>query len=292
MHLFEKGLSLASRGRHGEAIQAFIESGSPTAATVFNIGNSFLALNEWHDASVWLERAAKQGIHEAWYNLGLALEGGGDDSAALVAYLHGWKHDDVGAGLAAAQLLREQQDLKSALDIVDRISGIDGEHGELATALAAVWRWEDSHDDSLESVLRESAHTIPEASIALSDLCRGSGRREEARDLLASLQRTNPAIASLSLGNLLWDDSETLMVRGPHIWKGFTPVTSLVRRIWGYSCSISAESMKRRPTWKRLRPEGILRLRGHLMEFSGDSRVRGMRYAAVAPRSGRAMGCG
>jgi tetratricopeptide (TPR) repeat protein len=128
----------------------------------------------------------------ARFMLGVALESLGESDAAAAAYRRAAQLDerDVRPRNNLAELLARQGDLDGALAAAQEAFGIDEGNAYVADTLGELYRKKGLPERAIS--LLEDAHAalpVPDVALHLALAYRDAGRTDEARALLAELQR-------------------------------------------------------------------------------------------------------
>lgn len=201
--LVDLGCDLSDQGLHRDAERCFRSAAQLGSANAqYNLGNELLAQERWLEAAAELRKALDEGVTAAALNLGHALSSLGDADGAEEAYRAGAALGDAGAMLAVAFLVSDSGQTSAALELAN--AAADAGY-DLARSVAACWKWGATLDPNLEQDLRVAADDWGPARAALGDLLRGTGRPDEAREVLEFGAGLGQFECWVPLGNLLVD---------------------------------------------------------------------------------------
>ncbi|GIF23155.1 TPR repeat protein [Actinoplanes tereljensis] len=172
------------------------------AAAAFNLGNSLKGQKRFHEAVDAYELALERGETDAWLNLGLVLHELGDLAGEIRAYEQAERAGDRNGALGLAFCWREQGERDAAFEAVERACAAGN---EVAAAVLACWRWDESLDPSLEPDLRAGAELFPSARADLGSLLVNTGRVEEGRLVFLRGMELGETDSMVPLGNLYAD---------------------------------------------------------------------------------------
>lgn len=187
-------------GHLEESLETFLcaVSHGETWASI-NVGNTYWALDRLRDAEEWYLRAIDLGDTDAIFNLALVRERLGysaDDVRKLL--VRAAQGGDISATIELAFLLREQGDERAGMELLDSVA----QESDLATGIAACWRWDATGDLALEPALRRGASAYESARVDLAELLVRTGRGTEATALLEIGVALNELQSFVPLANL------------------------------------------------------------------------------------------
>ena len=197
------GCDLADSGEAGGAEYCFRRASDlGDAVAAFNLGNTLAGQERFREAADAYELALERGEPDAWLNLGKVLHELGDLAGEMRAYQQAERAGDRAGAVMLAFALQEQGERDAAFEAVERASAAGN---ELAAAVLACWRWDESHDPSLEPALRAGAELYPSARADLGDLLVTTGRVEEGRLVYLRGMELGESESMVPLGNLYAD---------------------------------------------------------------------------------------
>lgn len=203
--LVDVGCDLAEADRQEQALTCFQRAVQLGQDWVwFNVANTLRELHRPLEAVDAYEQALAAGESDAWLNLGYVLQGLGDLAGAMRAFRSAAEKADQPEGYRElALMLHEQGEDAQAQETL----ALAADAGHLpALALQASWRWDRTHDPSLEDQLRAGAPADGATRVDLAELLLADGRRRGAREQLELGAKLGQRECWLPLGNLLAGD--------------------------------------------------------------------------------------